>query len=138
VDTLRLDAVRPEQLWTGLVCPDCGGVLRVEREGRQGYLNVVCRIGHRFDLTELLQAKEGRREWLLWAAFQALEEVAALTEDLRLASEARGLSGAAAAFAERSARARASARGLRGVVESDVPLRLDDEIHRLAGSRGRP
>jgi hypothetical protein len=43
---------------TGVSCPDCCGVLGVRAEGRESVLAFECRVGHTYDVAELLAAKE--------------------------------------------------------------------------------
>lgn len=61
---------------SGYACPDCGGVLW-EREGAEA-LELVCRIGHLYNLDSLFEAKNSALEGALWAAVRALEEQASL------------------------------------------------------------
>jgi hypothetical protein len=81
--------VAPEPQLTGVSCPDCGGSLSVESEGKRADLVFRCRIGHTYSLTELLVAKEERLHAQLWTAYTALMELQALLHDLavREASE---------------------------------------------------
>ena len=67
---------------TGLVCPDCYGVLQVKRTGPRGRLEFTCRIGHAYGLQELLAAKEDDLERRAWSAVEAGEELHALLRDL--------------------------------------------------------
>jgi hypothetical protein len=110
---------------TGLSCPDCGGVVQVETEGRDATLVFECRIGHSFDVPELLAAKEERLEEHLWAANTLLEELAALLADLAQHGDDHGEPAAAVlAFRERAIRARSTAVGLRAVIRDSHPVDL--------------
>ncbi|HEX2056072.1 MAG TPA: hypothetical protein VHF07_06245 [Nitrospiraceae bacterium] len=55
-------------------CPDCIGVLSVERE-KNGHRDYRCQVGHRFSTRSLLFAKEKEVERILWAAVALLEHV---------------------------------------------------------------
>jgi hypothetical protein len=67
---------------TGVQCPGCAGVLGVRAEGRHDLLLFECRVGHTYDLLELLAAKEETLEKKLWAATTALSELMTLLGDL--------------------------------------------------------
>jgi hypothetical protein len=67
---------------SGLVCPECYGVLQVEALGPNDHLLFICRIGHTFSLTELLASKETDLEERGWSAVLAAEEMVALLGDL--------------------------------------------------------
>jgi hypothetical protein len=110
---------------SGVSCPDCGGVLQVETEGRDATLVFECRIGHTYDVPELLAAKEDRLEEHLWAANTLLEELVQLLTDLAQHGDAHGEpAGAARAFRERASRARSSAVVLRTVIRDTRPVDL--------------
>src|SRR5262245_52365828 len=66
--------------FTGVTCPECPGALTVQAEGESA-LVFQCRIGHLYSQSELIFAKEKRAEDVLWAAVEALEELAALLRD---------------------------------------------------------
>lgn len=68
---------------SGYACPDCGGVLW-EREGAEA-LELVCRIGHLYNLDSVFKAKNSALEGALWAAARALEEQASLVRRLAAA-----------------------------------------------------
>jgi two-component system chemotaxis response regulator CheB len=59
---------------TEFTCPDCVGVLSVERENN-GHRDYSCQVGHRFSTRSLLFAKEKEVERVLWAAVALLEHV---------------------------------------------------------------
>ena len=65
-----------------LSCPDCSGVLRFEREGPQGHLLYRCQVDHRYTLSSLLDAKEGKVEETLWSAVLLLKQMVYAYEDL--------------------------------------------------------
>jgi hypothetical protein len=110
---------------TGISCPDCGGVLEVQMEGRDATLVFACRIGHTLDVAELLIAKEERLEEHLWAADTILEELVALLGDLAEHGVAHGQpAGSIRAFRERAGRAKANALALRVVIQDNRPVDL--------------
>ena len=120
---------------TGLSCPDCGGVLKVETQGRDATLVFECRIGHTFDVPELLAAKEERLEEHLWAANTLLEELAELLTDLtQLGDGDRQDAGAVRAFRERAGRAKGNAAAVRRVIRESRPVDLAPAD---PGKRGR-
>src|SRR5262245_3135476 len=107
---------------TGITCPDCFGVLQVRAEGNEGNLSFVCRIGHTYDVTELLSAKEEGLDTRLWTVITAFEELVALLEDLtRLASASHAVP---ASFADRAIRARTAAAALREIARAIRPVDL--------------
>jgi hypothetical protein len=100
-------------------------VLQVETEGRDAILVFECRIGHTFDVPELLAAKEERLEEHLWAANTLLQELAALLTDLAQHGEEHGEPAAAVrAFVERAVRAKSTAGALRAVIREGRPVDL--------------
>jgi hypothetical protein len=75
-----MDAVPPDlspdrDHLTGLVCPDCEGVLQAKVVGRREHLQFTCRIGHTYALGELIVAREVDLEHRAWAAVHAAEEM---------------------------------------------------------------
>jgi two-component system chemotaxis response regulator CheB len=96
---------------TGVSCPTCPGVLRVAAVGTA--LLFRCRIGHVFDAAELIAAKEQRTEELLWAAVEALEELAAILRDTHRDGE-------------RAERAAAEAAALRQLVAHTKPAHIEE------------
>jgi hypothetical protein len=113
---------------TGVSCPDCRGVLNVQVEGREATLVFECRIGHTFDVSELVAAKEERLEEYLWAANTVLEELTVLLSELAEVGPDHGepLS-AARAYEERAVRARRSAAALRAFIRDTRPVDLAPE-----------
>jgi hypothetical protein len=110
---------------TGVSCPECGGVLMVQTEGRDATLVFECRIGHTLDVPELLAAKEERLEDHMWAANTLLHELVALLEDLAASGPDHGeLAASIRAYRERAARARVNAASLRGVITACRPVDL--------------
>jgi two-component system chemotaxis response regulator CheB len=70
---------------TDLVCPECGGVLRVFDEN--GIARFHCRVGHDYSPESLFSAQESKLEAGLWAAIRTLEESASMAR--RLGDSAR-------------------------------------------------
>jgi hypothetical protein len=102
---------------TDLGCPECIGVLRVQRDGA-GPCCYVCRIGHRFAPAMLLQGKEAVLERTLWSAVVLLEEIADTYQ--RLADDSAARPGDE--IERRSARAREHARAIRRLIdETSLP-----------------
>jgi hypothetical protein len=80
-------SVAREQGLVPISCPDCFGVLRVEREGHGGHLLYRCQVDHRYSLPSLLAAMETHLERSLWSAALLLKQMSIAYEDL-LAEEA--------------------------------------------------
>ena len=113
--------VAPEPQLTGVSCPDCGGSLSVEPEGKRADLVFKCRVGHTYSVTELLVAKEERLHARLWTAYTAMMELEALLHDLA-AREAND--GGRQRYAQRGEVARRQAGRLRRLIEDDTPVTL--------------
>jgi two-component system chemotaxis response regulator CheB len=118
---------------TRLSCPDCCGVLAVRVEGAHGHVLFVCRIGHRYSIRDVLAAKEERLEERLWAALQALQEMADFLGELAEQAERQGLSSLVATFGDRAHRAEAAAHRLRAVIEWDRTTEVPAEVVLLSG-----
>ena len=106
-----------EEQFTGIVCPDCSGVLVIRTH--RTLVTFVCRIGHVYSPTELLAAKEEVLERRLWTAYSALDELAVLLDDIGRHGLAHSDS---AARRHRGATARDQAARIRAIIESDRPL----------------
>jgi two-component system chemotaxis response regulator CheB len=72
---------------TPFSCPDCVGVLKLERDGSR-HRDYRCQVGHRFSTKSLLISKEKEVERALWSAAALLEHVMLVYE--RLMAEVRG------------------------------------------------
>jgi two-component system chemotaxis response regulator CheB len=107
---------------TGLVCPDCYGVLQVETLGRD-HLQFICRIGHTYSLAELLVLKEADLEHRVWSAVLAGEEMAALMGDLL--RDGRANPDRHDEVRARQQSAQRLAERIRAALREDRPLRLD-------------
>ena len=110
---------------TGLGCPECPGTLEVQAQGTEGYLSFTCRIGHSFSAHDLLAAKESAVETHLWNAVCALEELAALLEDVTARSESEGTKEVRQRLEERLTNARRQASTLRRFTEETEPLKIE-------------
>jgi hypothetical protein len=119
----NLQDVHP--LVTGVSCPECGGVLQVGTEGRDSTLVFECRIGHTFDVPELLAAKEECLEKLLWGAYTMHEELIQLLDDLTEHAVSHDAPASMVrAFRLRAARAKDLAQALRSLIEDNRPIDL--------------
>jgi hypothetical protein len=107
---------------TGITCPDCFGVVEVRGEGNEANLSFVCRVGHTYDVTELLSAKEEGLDTRLWTVITAFEELAALLEDLTRLAGGRGRF--PTSFEDRAIRARTAATALREIARTNRPVDL--------------
>ncbi|OQW32798.1 MAG: hypothetical protein A4E19_05425 [Nitrospira sp. SG-bin1] len=58
-----------------LSCPDCSGVLRMNREGRHKHVVYRCQVDHRYTPNSLLEAKEKQVERVLWSAVVLLKQL---------------------------------------------------------------
>jgi two-component system, chemotaxis family, protein-glutamate methylesterase/glutaminase len=73
---------------TEFTCPDCAGVLKLERDGSH-HRDYRCQVGHHFSTRSLLIAKEKEVERVLWSAAALLEHVVLVYG--RLMEEVKGL-----------------------------------------------
>jgi hypothetical protein len=84
-----------------------------------------CRIGHSFDVPELLAAKEERLEDHLWAASTVLQELVELLLDLAEHGTRHDESAdSVQTFRVRATRARGNALALRRLIEDVCPVDL--------------
>src|SRR5206468_13071415 len=79
-------------------CPDCGGTLWELREGE--LVRFRCRVGHAWTSEALLSSQSETLDAALWTALRALEESAALSQQLADRSRRRGNSRLAERFAD--------------------------------------
>jgi hypothetical protein len=108
---------------TGLICPDCGGVMTVEVVGRQ-YLHLACRVGHSYSIEEFLADKESVFEAHLWRTVYLAEELGSLLEALEQQGRWRGNGDEAAA---RRRQLQEHVRTVRALIERDRPLAHGDQ-----------
>jgi hypothetical protein len=59
---------------TEFTCPDCVGVLSLERE-KNGHRDYRCQVGHHFSTRSLLLAKEKEVERMIWGAAALLGHI---------------------------------------------------------------
>jgi two-component system chemotaxis response regulator CheB len=95
-------------------CPDCGGVLWEQQEGKLDRFR--CRVGHSWSALNLLAEQSHALEDALWVALRALEEKAALANRLASRMSQLGNDRSAAAFRTRAEAARSQAVTLRRVL----------------------
>lgn len=74
---------------SNFTCPDCGGSLWEDRTGN-GKDRFRCRVGHTFDIDELLSGKSHAFQEAIWAAIVALEERRDLMVSMENRYTARG------------------------------------------------
>jgi len=81
---------------SGLVCPECGGVLWDSESGALAHF--TCHVGHAYSAESLLAGQSDSLERALWGAVRALEEKAELARRLADTSSERGLERACARY----------------------------------------
>lgn len=104
----------PQGELTPISCPECGGSLWQEDDGRQ--IRFRCHVGHAFNGESLLELVTEEVESALWTALRVLEEHALLQERMAARSEAFQLIASAAQFHSRAADSRRQAETLRNVL----------------------
>ena len=119
---------------TGITCPECSGVLEVQREGH-GNLRFICRVGHTMSVDELLAGKEEKIETDMWATVRAMEELVALLEDLETYARRHGRIQIGGPHGERIVQARDHIRRIRRILEEKRPVDLT--VAGDAGGNGR-
>lgn len=72
----------------GFSCPECGGVLREERDG--DIVRFRCHVGHLYTDQGLLHYQDESLEAALWTALRILEERISMAERLAQRARARG------------------------------------------------
>jgi two-component system, chemotaxis family, protein-glutamate methylesterase/glutaminase len=87
-----------------------------------------CRIGHAYSADDLLIGKEKAIEDRLWAAVLALEEMAALLQDLDVHFARHDRVDRRALYQERRAQAVVQAEQLRRFAEDNRPIHLGDPL----------
>jgi len=85
-------AARP----SGMVCPECGGVLWEAETG--GLVHFTCHVGHGYSAESLLAGQSDSLERALWGAVRALEEKAELARRLADMASEQGLQRAATRY----------------------------------------
>src|SRR5262249_24925101 len=102
----------------GFACPTCGGALWELRDGK--LVRFRCRVGHAFSPDTLLAEQSEQLEEALWTALGALEERAALMDQMAEKGRYRGRSLAADLSYERAEGARHGAQLIREVLVSNL------------------
>jgi len=114
---LELDALenpkRPGEP-SGYACPACGGALWELRDG--DLIRYRCRVGHAWSPDSLLAEQSGAVEAALWSALRALEERAALAQNMSHRSAQRGNDPIARKFADQARECESDARLIREVL----------------------
>jgi two-component system, chemotaxis family, protein-glutamate methylesterase/glutaminase len=96
VGTAALRIGGPPGQPSGLVCPECGGVLWQSETG--ALVHFRCHVGHAYSAESLLTGQSDALERALWGAVRALEEKARLSRHLAELARARGLQRAHARY----------------------------------------
>ena len=65
---------------SGIVCPDCGGVMWERRLGN--FRKLQCHLGHAFDMASLLEFQDEEIEQRLWSLLRVLRERVSVTRQL--------------------------------------------------------
>jgi two-component system chemotaxis response regulator CheB len=98
-------------------CPDCGGTLWELREGE--LVRFRCRVGHAWTSEALLASQSETLDAALWTALRALEESAALSEQLADRAQRRGNARLAERLADNALLASRRADVIRSVLVAD-------------------
>jgi two-component system chemotaxis response regulator CheB len=99
---------------SGFACPACGGALWEIRDG--DLIRYRCRVGHAWSPDSLLAEQSGAVETALWSALRALEERAALAQNMSSRAAKRGHDPVARKFADQARECEADARLIREVL----------------------
>lgn len=84
-DKLSLESSSPLGTPSGIVCPDCGGVLWEMRKGT--LRKFQCHVGHAFSMESLLEGQAEEIEQMLWTTLRTLKERVKIIR--QMADEAR-------------------------------------------------
>jgi two-component system chemotaxis response regulator CheB len=119
---------------TEIICPNCGGAIRLRAEGPRDVLAFKCRVGHLYSLDELLFAKEENIESTMWTAVYVYDELAGILRDL---AGRRGRDGTISEEdrTERLQQAERMASRLRQLIEEDQRINLRRAAHESEPSR---
>lgn len=99
---------------SGFACPACGGALWELRDGE--LIRYRCRVGHAWSPDSLLAEQSGAVETALWSALRALEERAALAQNMSHRAAQRGSDPIARKFADQARECESDARLIREVL----------------------
>jgi two-component system chemotaxis response regulator CheB len=100
----------------GFSCPDCGGTLFEVREGTM--TRYRCRVGHAWTTKGLIGEQAVQVDNALWIALRALEEKAALADQLADRAVESGSVLTAGRFREQAEDSREAARQVRRLIEA--------------------
>jgi len=115
-------------------CPDCGGTLWEVREGE--LIRFRCRVGHAWTSEALLARQSETLDAALWTALRALEESAALSQQLAARAHTRGNARLAERLADNALLASRRAEVIRNVLVADRAQTPDSsEEHGAQGHR---
>jgi two-component system chemotaxis response regulator CheB len=110
---------------SGLSCPDCHGVLFAIHE--EDFVRFRCRVGHAWSAESLLAEHRTAVESALWMALRALEEKAALCDDMSRRAELIGAALTARRFTEQAGEATEAAELLRNLLADGAGFDADYE-----------
>ena len=106
-------------------CPDCGGVLWELEDG--DLMRYRCRVGHAWTSDALLTSQAEQLDQALWTALRALEENAALTENIARRARKRGNDMLAAKYDREAKTARVRAHVIRDALIAGLPMPTAEE-----------
>jgi two-component system, chemotaxis family, protein-glutamate methylesterase/glutaminase len=112
---------------TEIGCPGCSGVLSRWMDGEGPHLRFVCKVGHAYSLSSLLQAKEAQLEDALWSALSLFQHVEMLDELLLKQIDENGLPIRTEGLDARLQQIRAQAALIRTMIEETVSPDLEQE-----------
>jgi two-component system chemotaxis response regulator CheB len=113
-------------------CPDCGGTLWELREGN--LVRFRCRVGHAWTSEALLASQSETLDAALWTALRALEESAALSQQLAARARRRGNDRLADRFADNAELAMRRAGTIRDVLLEETKQGQEREDVSAAGA----
>ena len=112
---------------TEIGCPDCAGVLSQFRAADGPHLRFVCKVGHAYSLSSLVQAKEAQLEQALWSAASLFQHVEMLDDLLLTHIDRHGLAIRRDGLALRLKQVRDQAARVRAVIEETAAPDLEQE-----------
>lgn len=111
-------------------CPDCGGTLWEVREGE--LVRFRCRVGHAWSSEALLARQSETLDAALWTALRALEESAALSQQLADRARTRGNARLAERLSDNALLASRRADVIRNVLVTDRTQGIDSSEEHLS------
>jgi len=112
---------------TEIGCPGCSGVVSQVKDGDGPHLRFVCKVGHVYSLSTLLQAKEAQLEDALWSALSVFQHVEMLDELLLKHIDENGVPIPPDGLAARLKQIRVQAALIRTVIEETISPDLDQK-----------